>query len=223
MFLTYLIGFISHSIASCPDSLFFIQLNFIIFLIMIVCGIDEAGRGPLAGPVVVAAAVFSNENRIEGVRDSKKLSTVQRDVLFEKIIASVFEYHVEIIDPQTIDEINILKATMLGMEKCIKALKSGPNLFLVDGNYFKLNGNYQNLLNYKTVVHGDDIHYEISCASILAKVTRDRLMDELHKLYPVYGFDTNKGYGTKKHISAIKNYGITPIHRKSFVKNFIES
>lgn len=200
----------------------FFHRLFIIFLIMIICGIDEAGRGPLAGPVVVASAVFSSDDRIEGVKDSKKLSSSQRVVLFEKIIYSVSEYHIEIIDPDIIDEINILKATMLGMEKCIKALNSKPHLYLIDGNYFKLNDNYQDSLNFKTVIHGDDIHYVISCASILAKVSRDRLMSELHKLYPVYGFDTNKGYGTKAHIAAIKAYGISPVHRKSFVKNFIE-
>ncbi len=188
---------------------------------MLICGIDEAGRGPLAGPLVVAAAVSEGDFRIDGVRDSKKLSAKQREELFEKIVSSVIEFSCEIIQPDIIDGINILKATMLGMENCIKLLKSKPDKFLIDGNYFKLNEDFQNSLNYETVIHGDDIHYEISCASIIAKVTRDRLMIELDTLYPQYGFSSNKGYGTAKHIEAIKKYGITPVHRKSFVKNFI--
>lgn len=187
-----------------------------------ICGIDEAGRGPLAGPVVIACVILKPGKKIEGVRDSKKLSGKKRESLFDKITDACLEYKIEIIESIIIDEINILNATMLGMEKCITGLKTGNLRLLIDGNYFRLKGNLQEKYDYETIVEGDDKVFEISCASILAKVTRDRLMREYDKLYPEYLFAKNKGYGTPEHIQRILKYGICEIHRKTFCKNFIQ-
>ena len=186
---------------------------------MLLCGIDEAGRGPLAGPVVVAAVIIPSLPKIEGVKDSKKVSEKNRDFLFDKIIAAAIEFRISVIDNKTIDDLNILQSTMLGMEECIRNLTYQPDKFIIDGNYFKLRNDYHKCINYETIVKGDDKFYEISCASIIAKVTRDRIMKSYDNQYPVYGFCSNKGYGTEKHIRAIKKYGICPIHRKSFLKN----
>lgn len=187
-----------------------------------ICGVDEAGRGPLAGPVVVASVIIDSGERIEGVRDSKKLSEKKRESLFEVILNACIEYKIEIIDNKIIDEINILNATMLGMEKCIKGMKNTNIKLMIDGNYFKLRDNQQNNYEYETVIEGDDKIYEISCASILAKVTRDRIMREYDKLYPDYLFAQNKGYGTKEHIRRIIKFGLCSIHRTTFCKNFIQ-
>lgn len=188
---------------------------------MLICGIDEAGRGPLAGPVVVAAVIISKENKIHGIKDSKKLSENLRELLYELIIQNAIEYVIKIIDNHKIDEINILRSTMLGMEKCIRSLKIKPEKYIIDGNYFRLRDDFQKSINYETIIKGDDKYYEISCASILAKVTRDHIMKECHIKYPQYGFSSNKGYGTKYHINSIIKYGLCPLHRKTFVKNIL--
>ena len=188
----------------------------------LVCGMDEAGRGPLAGPVVVASTIFEPGFKIKGVRDSKKLSEKQREAFFNIILNCCLEYKIEIIDNIVIDEINILSATMLGMEKCITALKTKNFDLKIDGNYFKLRNNLQNNYNYETIIEGDDKVFAISAASILAKVTRDRLMKEYDKEFPLYLFAKNKGYGTKEHITRIMKYGLCIIHRKTFCKNFMQ-
>lgn len=188
---------------------------------MIICGIDEAGRGPLAGPVVIAAAVMHRGARIEEVRDSKKLSPKKREVLYEIISREVIKCHTAILSNDYIDEHNILKSVMKGMEECIEAVKADGMKFLIDGNYFRLENGKENIFSYETIVKGDDKVYEISCASIIAKVTRDRIMEEYDKIYPVYGFRTNKGYGTAEHIKAILRHGPCEIHRKSFLKNIL--
>ena len=188
---------------------------------MYICGIDEAGRGPLAGPVVVAAVVLKPNISINGVKDSKKLNEEHRESLFLPIVESCMDFNIQIVDNIIIDEINILRATMLGMENCIDNLTVKADKYLIDGNYFKLREDKQLNINFETIVKGDDKIYEISCASILAKVTRDRIMIEYDKQFPKYGFIRNKGYGTKEHIEAIKKYGLCEIHRKTFVKNIL--
>jgi len=189
---------------------------------MLRCGVDEAGRGPLAGPVVVAAVVFGKGNRIENVRDSKKLRESQREELFDKIIRGCNEYCIEVIDNNIVDELNILKATMLGMERCLDSLNNKDMKVFVDGNYFRLNDGKHENYNYETVVKGDDKIFEISCASILAKVTRDRLMKEFDKDYPLYNFKQHKGYATKEHINNIKKYGLCKLHRNTFCRRIME-
>ncbi len=178
-----------------------------------VAGCDEAGRGPLAGPVVIAACKMPMDFIIEGINDSKQLSPIKREELYQKIIKCA-EYSIVVIDEKTIDEINILQATKLGMSKCITQLKDAK-LVLVDA--VKLD------LPIKTVpiIKGDTYSYNIAAASILAKVYRDRLMLEMDKLYPEYGFASNKGYGTKSHIEMLKKYGPCKIHRTTFIKNFV--
>ncbi|MBI5402557.1 MAG: ribonuclease HII [Ignavibacteriae bacterium] len=187
-----------------------------------ICGIDEAGRGPLAGPVVTSCVILKPGTKIEGVKDSKKLSEKKREFLFGEIINSCLEYKIEIIDNKIIDGINILNATMLGMEKCISGIKTENIRLLIDGNYFRLNDNLQEKYEYQTIVEGDDKIFEISCASILAKVTRDRLMRDYDIKYPEYLFAKNKGYGTPEHIQRILKFGLCDIHRKTFCKNFIQ-
>ena len=182
----------------------------------LIAGIDEAGRGPLAGPVVVACVIMPQDDIVEGVNDSKKLSPKKRDFLYNQIINKALSYSVSIISEKTIDEINILNATKLGMEKCVKNLSITPDIVLIDA-VDKLNLDVE----YKSIIKGDQLSYSIACASIIAKVTRDNLMLELDKKYPEYNFCDHKGYGTAKHIQAIKEHGICPLHRKSFVKNFI--
>lgn len=188
---------------------------------MLICGIDEAGRGPLAGPVVAAAVIIESCLNLNGVRDSKKMTERQRENLFEPIIENCLDYSIQSVDNAYIDNYNILKAVMLAMENCINNLKVKPDIYLIDGNYFKLINNNQNKINFETVVKGDDSVFQISCASVLAKVTRDRIMVKYDKKYPQYGFKQNKGYGTSMHIDSIKKYGLCEIHRKSFLKNII--
>lgn len=188
---------------------------------MVFCGIDEAGRGPLAGPVVVAAVIISSVPRIEGIKDSKQLTEKKRNYLFDIIVDKAVEYCIKIIDNKTIDEINILRATMLGMEECIRSIRNLPDKYIIDGNYFKLRNDYHINITYETHVKGDSRFYEISCASILAKVKRDRIMKDYDDKYPLYGFKSNKGYGTSSHIKAIRKYGICPIHRKTFLRNIL--
>ena len=182
-----------------------------------ICGIDEAGRGPLAGPVVVAAVIMPKESFIEGINDSKKVSEKKREKLYEQIINEAIAWSVTIIDQKEIDNLNILNATKKGVTMCIKELTTKPNLILVDAlEHIDTCG-----IPYTPIIKGDAKAYSIAAASILAKVTRDRIMREWDEVYPQYEFAQNKGYGTAKHIAAIKEYGICQLHRHSFVKNFV--
>ncbi len=182
-----------------------------------ICGIDEAGRGPLAGPVVVASVIMPRDSMIEGVNDSKKISEKKRERVYEQIIKEAISYSVGIIDESKIDEINILQATKEGLTESIKELKVVPDIILVDA----LRGINTCNIPYKSIIKGDATSYSIAAASIIAKVTRDRLMLKYNEIYPEYGFAKHKGYGTANHIAAIKEYGLCPIHRRSFVKNFV--
>lgn len=181
-----------------------------------IAGIDEAGRGPLAGPVVVAAVVLPKDSFIEGINDSKKISEKKREKIYEQIISEAISYGVGIVDQKTIDEINILNATKLGLKIAIEQMKKKPDLILVDA----LNNMDTCGIPYKSVIKGDAKHYSIAAASIIAKVTRDRIMQEWDEIYPVYGFSKHKGYGTAAHIAAIKENGPCILHRKTFIKNF---
>ncbi|MBQ4179031.1 MAG: ribonuclease HII [Elusimicrobia bacterium] len=177
-----------------------------------VSGVDEAGRGPLAGPVVAAAVILPKDIFIDGVNDSKKLTEKKRNVLFEEIKKKAFSYGIGIVDAKTIDEINILQATFLAMRKALEQLSVKPELVLIDGNH-----TIPNLQNkQQAIVSGDAKSACIACASILAKVTRDNMMYEYAKQYPQYNFEKHKGYGTKAHIEAIEKYGPCPIHRMTF-------
>ncbi len=182
-----------------------------------ICGIDEAGRGPLAGPVVVAGVIMPENSMIEGVNDSKKVSEKKRELLYEKIIEEAIAYEVAIIGQDVIDEINILNATKKGVTKVIEGFTEKPNLIIIDA----LSGIDTKQIPYESIIKGDAKCYSIAAASIIAKVTRDRIMKEWDEIYPQYGFSKHKGYGTAMHIKAIKEYGLTPIHRRSFTKNFI--
>ncbi len=193
-----------------------------------IAGIDEAGRGPLAGPVVVACCLMPKESMIEGVNDSKKIAEKKREKLYDLITQEAISYGVGIIGQKEIDEINILQATKKGLTLAIKdmeeKLKEKPELgidkpdaILVDAlTKIDTDG-----IPYRSIIHGDAISYSISCASIIAKVTRDRIMRQWDEVYPEYGFAKHKGYGTAAHIGAIKEYGLCPLHRRSFTKNFI--
>lgn len=182
-----------------------------------ICGIDEAGRGPLAGPVVVASVIMPKDSMIEGVNDSKKVSEKKREKLYEEITNTAIAWGVGIIDQREIDEINILNATKKGLTNSLKELEIKPDLILVDAltNIDTLG------IPYRSIIKGDAKSYSIAAASIIAKVTRDRIMRQWDELYPEYGFEKHKGYGTKMHIDAIKEYGPCPLHRKNFIKNFI--
>lgn len=182
-----------------------------------ICGIDEAGRGPLAGPVVVAGVIMPKDSMIEGINDSKKVSEKKREKLYDLIIEEAISYSVEIIGQDVIDEINILNATKEGVTKVVDGLDIKPDLIIIDAlNHINTRG-----IPYEPIIKGDAKCYNIAAASILAKVTRDRIMREWDEVYPQYGFIQHKGYGTAKHIQAIKEHGITPIHRKSFTKKFV--
>lgn len=182
-----------------------------------IAGVDEVGRGPLAGPVVCAAVIMplESERLVEGVDDSKKLSAKKREELAERIKERAICYSIVEVDEKQIDVINILEATKLGMKRAIETLETSPDVVLTDGNMTLDVANEQH-----SVIHGDALSYSIGAASIIAKVYRDRLMDEYAKSYPQYAFDKNKGYGTAAHIQAIKECGICPIHRKTFTKKF---
>ena len=182
-----------------------------------ICGIDEAGRGPLAGPVVVASVIMKPDSFIEGVNDSKKVSEKKREKLYEQIIEEAVSYSVGIIDQNEIDEINILNATKKGLTESIKGLKVKPERIIVDAlDKIDTCG-----IPKMQIVKGDAKCYSIAAASIIAKVTRDRIMRQWDEVYPMYGFARHKGYGTAAHIAAIKEYGLCPLHRRSFTKNFI--
>ena len=180
--------------------------------IKVICGVDEAGRGPLAGPVVAAACILPDGLIIEGLDDSKKLTEKKREKLFDVIVEKALDFSVGLATVEEIEELNILNAAMLAMKRAIEGLNIKPDLALIDGN---MSRGFN--LETKTVVHGDAISQSIAAASILAKVTRDRMCYEYDKLYPEYGFAKHKGYGTKLHTDAIKKYGITPVHRPSFL------
>lgn len=179
-------------------------------------GIDEAGRGPLAGPVVAAAVVFNNITNIKGVNDSKQLTENQREKLYDKIITKALSYSISIIDHNVIDEVNILNATMLAMKQAVDSLKLKPDLILVDGNR-----KFQSDIPIIPIVKGDAKSFSIAAASILAKVTRDRLMKNFAYQYPDYLWEQNKGYPTKQHREIILKVGPSPLHRKSFLKKIL--
>ena len=181
-----------------------------------VCGIDEAGRGPLAGPVVVASVIMKPDSMIEGVNDSKKISEKKREKLYELITHEAISYGVGIITQEEIDDINILQATKKGLTNSLNSMDIKPDMILVDA----LKGIDTLGIPYLSIIKGDATSYSIAAASIIAKVTRDRIMREWDKVYPEYGFATHKGYGTAKHIEAIRQYGLCPLHRRSFCKNF---
>ena len=187
----------------------------------LIIGIDEAGRGPLAGPVSVGAVIMKPKSNLEWVNDSKKVTERRREILYDKIIEDSIVWDVEIITQSEIDKYNILEATKIGLNRCVKSIinKLGkvPDLVLVDA----LKDIDTCDIPYESIIKGDATCYSISCASILAKVTRDRLMREYDEIYPQYGFAKNKGYGTKAHIEAIKEYGPCSLHRKTFITHFV--
>lgn len=181
-----------------------------------ICGIDEAGRGPLAGPVVAAAAVLPKDCQIFYLNDSKKLSEKKRDLLFDEIKEKAVAYGIGIVSPQVIDEINILQATYEAMRQAISQLNVIPEILLNDAVTIPGVDIMQ-----VPIVKGDAKSVSIAAASILAKVTRDRMMLEYDQIYPEYGFAKHKGYGTAAHIAALKEYGPCPIHRRTFIKKFV--
>ena len=181
----------------------------------LICGVDEAGRGPLAGPVCAAAVILPPDSDIPGLNDSKKLSDKKRRELYPVIKEKAVAYSVVLVDHETIDEINILQATLSAMEQAIAGLEVKPDLALIDGNREKDFG-----VPCKTVIHGDSLSASIAAASVLAKVTRDDVMTEMAIQYPQYGFEIHKGYGTKAHYEALTAHGPSPIHRMTFLKKF---
>ena len=182
-----------------------------------ICGIDEAGRGPLAGPVCAAAVILLPHCVIPGLNDSKKLSDKRRRELFPVICREALSYGIAFATEREIDEINILQATFLAMERALAQLKIRPDLALIDGNRERNFG-----LPVKTVIRGDSLSANIAAASVLAKVTRDDFMVRQAAIYPQYGFEIHKGYGTRAHYAALEQYGACPIHRQSFLKKFYE-
>lgn len=195
-----------------------IEKNFHEKGIKYIAGIDEAGRGPLAGPVVVASVIMPEGSMIEGVNDSKKVSEKKREKLYDLILKEAVSYGIGIIYQDEIDKINILQATKKGLTEAVEQMDIKPDLIMVDA----LTGIDTLGIPYHSIIKGDAKCYSISAASIIAKVTRDRIMREWDKVYPEYGFASHKGYGTAKHISALKEYGPCPIHRRSFIKHFVK-
>lgn len=183
----------------------------------VICGIDEAGRGPLAGPVYAAAVILPKGHIVEGVNDSKKISEKKRDLLFDKIIDECVCYSIGTASEQEIDEINILQATFLAMRRAVAGLEIKPDIALIDGN--KKPGLD---IAEQTIVKGDSKSANIAAASIIAKVSRDRYMLEMAEKYPEYQFEKHKGYGTKLHYEMLEKYGISPIHRKTFLKKLLQ-
>ena len=186
--------------------------------VKLVCGVDEAGRGPLAGPVCAAAVILPPELVIPGLNDSKKLTDKKRRELYDVITAEAVSYGIAFASEKEIDEINILQATFLAMARAMEKLTPQPELALIDGNRAKDFG-----LPVRTIVKGDSLSASIAAASILAKVTRDRLMEQYDEAYPQYGFAIPKGYGTKRHYEALREFGPSPIHRMTFLKKFYEN
>ena len=179
-------------------------------------GVDEAGRGPLAGPVVAAAVIFHKDTRIKGVNDSKQLTEMQREKLYKKIIKRALSYSVSVVEAFVIDDINILNATMLAMKQSVDNLSIKPDLILVDGNR-----KFQSEIPVVSIIKGDTKSFSIAAASILAKVTRDRLMKNLAQDYPQYLWEKNKGYATREHREIILKHGPSPLHRNSFLKKLL--
>ena len=179
----------------------------------LICGVDEAGRGPLAGPVCAAAVILPRGLVIPGVNDSKKLTEKKREALYNIIKSEAISYGIAFADVDEIETLNILKAAMLAMNRAIEMLSPQPQLALIDGNR-----NKEIAVNSRCIVGGDGKCADIAAASILAKVTRDRYMLEMAQKYPEYGFDAHKGYGTKAHYAALREYGPSPIHRMSFLR-----
>ena len=186
--------------------------------IQTICGVDEAGRGPLAGPVYAAAVILPRGLVIEGLNDSKKLTEKKRAELFDVITARAVAYGIGSADEKEIDEINILQATFLAMRRAVAALSVRPDLALIDGNRDSDFG-----VPSETIIKGDSLSANIAAASILAKVSRDRVMERFAEDYPQYGFEVHKGYGTKRHYEALRQFGPCPIHRQSFLKKFYEN
>lgn len=183
-----------------------------------ICGVDEAGRGPLAGPVVAAAVIFDKETNIDGINDSKKLDEKKRELLFNEIIDSAISYGIGIVDHIKIDEINILNAALLAMKSAVSRLDPQPDLILIDGNK-----SFNTKIPSQTIIGGDGKSFSIAAASILAKVTRDRIMLEHAINFPDYSWYTNKGYATKAHIKAIKEIGPCELHRKTFLSKILST
>lgn len=181
----------------------------------LICGVDEAGRGPLAGPVCAAAVILPTHLQITGLNDSKKLTDKKRRELFPIIQEQAVAWGIGLASETEIDEINILQATFLAMRRALEQLNARPEIALIDGNRETDFG-----LPVKTVVKGDSLSANIAAASVLAKVTRDNIMTEMANQYPEYGFEIHKGYGTKAHYEALRTYGPCPIHRKTFLKKF---
>lgn len=182
----------------------------------LICGVDEAGRGPLAGPVCAAAVILPPDLELEGLNDSKKLSEKRREALYPLICEQALAYGIAFASEQEIDEFNILQATFLAMRRAVGQLGLKPDLALVDGNREPDFGD----IPVRTIIKGDSRSANIAAASILAKVTRDRFMLEQDAVYPQYGFAVHKGYGTQKHYAALREFGPCPIHRRSFLKKF---
>lgn len=182
-----------------------------------ICGVDEAGRGPLAGPVCAAAVILPHGTVIEGVNDSKKLSEKKREALFEVIKETVISYSIAYADVAEIEALNILNATMLAMKRAVEGLDVPADYAMIDGNRLP-----DLIIDSECIVKGDAKSMSIACASILAKVSRDRLLYQYAEEYPVYGFDKHKGYGTKVHVEALRTYGPCPYHRPSFLKKILK-
>ena len=181
----------------------------------LLCGVDEAGRGPLCGPVCCAAVVLKDDFVCEEINDSKKISEKKREKLFDVIIENAVSYSIVFVDPKTIDEINILNASLLGMKQAVKSLSLTPDIVIVDGNKVPPEMDVET----KAVVKGDAKSLSIAAASILAKVSRDRYMEKLHEEYPQYRLDKHKGYPTKLHYELLAEHGIQDFYRRSFLKN----
>lgn len=181
-----------------------------------IAGVDEAGRGPLAGPVYAAAVILPDGAELTGINDSKKLTPKKREELFEKITEIAISYAIFSVDEKKIDEINILNATHKAMNGAVNSLSQKPDYVIIDGNSIK-----GMEIDHETVVKGDAKSISIAAASILAKVSRDRYIDKMGEVYPEYGFEKHKGYGTKAHTDAILKYGVCPIHRRTFLKKLL--
>jgi ribonuclease HII len=182
----------------------------------LIAGVDEAGRGPLAGPVVAACVIMPSDDLILGINDSKKISEKRREALYDEILQKAVDYSVGIVDHKTIDEINILNAARLAFQKALEGLKIDPEYIYTDAMEIQAD------VPVTALIKGDAKVYTIAAASIVAKVTRDRIMREYDRVYPQYLFAKHKGYGTKEHYEAIRNYGISEIHRKTFLKKILE-
>ncbi len=182
----------------------------------LIAGIDEVGRGPLAGPVVACAVIMKKDSNIKGVTDSKKLSKKKMNELYQKIIDDTISYSFGYANNILIDKINIKEATKLAMKDALEGLEKKPQIVLIDAERIDTD------IKQLNIVKGDLYEYSISCASILAKVRRDKIMENFSKIYPHYSFETNAGYGTKKHYDGLEKYGECPIHRKTFLRKFYE-